>query len=193
MKRFVLMLILALAAYTTAQAAVTPFGPSGPIQVRRGWGAVTGALDSTQFLLHGTTDGTASGRGRDTLNLIDISNWDRSPFPGQAGIAAVVGHLWVTFGGGGTLGDSIGIELRFSNNGTDFTAIRTLAWYVTSTAATVAAIPIVFDADAHVSAATGDLGSARYMQVIFAGDSAGKQVVSSVYESHYDIRQRPSN
>lgn len=193
MKRFVLMLALALATYTAAQAATgvaVPFGPSGPIQVRRGWGAVTGTVDSTQFLVHGTTDGTASGRGRDTLNVIDLTYWNRNPFAGAGAATQEIGNLWVTFGGGGTLGDTLGVELQFSLDGTNWTAVRTLAFFNTGSAALMS-IPITYDCDAHVSAATIDIGHAKYMRVIFAGDSAGKQVISSVYETHFDTRQGP--
>lgn len=190
---FVAAVALAVGVASSALAAVgVATGPFGPIQVRRGWGAVTGTVDSTSFLLRGITDGTASGRGRDTLNVIDISNWNRFPFPGQAGIASVIGTLWVTFGaGGGVTGDTLGIEPQFSIDGSNWTAVRTVAYYPTGSG-TVAAVPIVFDADGHLSAATGDIGQARYMRIILAGDSAGKQTVTSIYETHYDIRQPPN-
>lgn len=187
MKRFILWSVLAVVALAgAAQAAVVPDTYISTLQVRRGWGAVTGTVDSTQFLVHGTTDGTASGRGRDTLNVLDISTWDRNAFPGQGAATVPVANLWVTFGGGGTLGDTLGIELQFSLDGSNWSAVRTLAFFNTGSAAT-AVIPITFDADAFVSAATIDVGQARYMRVILAGDSAGKQVISNVAVTRWRV------
>lgn len=197
MKRILLTVLAVVALASTAQAAVgVALGPYGPIQLRRNWGGPgTTQVDSTQFLLkRGTSDGTASGL-RDTLNVINISNWNRFPIPGQGGAAVVIGTLWVTFNNsstGGSSGDSLGVELQFSVDGTNFTGLRTAYWYVQTAGTAVAAVPIIYDADANVSMATGDIGQANYMRVLLLGDSAGKQVISSVYETHYDVRQ-PAN
>lgn len=202
MKRFILMLAV-FAALVAAQAFAAigiPSGPYGPIQVRRNWGATTGTVDSTQFRNSGLTDGTASGAIKDTLNVINISNWNRFPYPGQGGITAIIGTLWVTFNNAaavGASGDSLIVSFQFSIDGTNWTQERTAALY-TMTAGTagganvVAAVPVLFDSDANVSEATGDIGQAQFMRAILRGDMTSKNVIASVYETHYDVRQPPN-
>lgn len=195
MKRFVLMLtVLAALVATEASAAIgIPSGPYGPIQVRRNWGGPgTTQVDSTQFYMRGTTDGTASGAVRETLNVINIANWNRFPFPGQGGSAVVIGTLWLTFNNAaatGASGDSVITTFQFSIDGTNWTGERTAALYTQTAGTTVAAIPVLFDADANLTSITGDIGQAQWMRVIFRGDATSKNVVSSVYETHYDVRQ----
>lgn len=177
----------AFAQYVTAPAL--PKFPSEPVQVRRNWGAVTGTVDSTSFLLkRGTSDGTASGL-RDTLKAIDVSTWFRFP-AGSTKVA--VGQLHVIFGtpgGASTSGDSLGVEWQTSYDGTNWTSVRTVEWFVQTAGATYAALPIWYDADGFVGGASSDIGQARYVRPLLLGDSAGKQLVTAAYVTFYQGAQ----
>lgn len=187
MKRFVLMLVLAVVAFVGEARAQAPLNVipevAGTVSLRRNWGAVTGSVDSTTFLLkRGTSDGTASGL-RDTLAYIDVSLFDRSLAFNNGAAKTALGWLVVTFnnaGAAGSSGDSLGVEWQGSIDGTNWTGLRTIEWYVQTAGTAVAALPIWYDTDGQVSMATTDASGWKYLRALLAGDSAGKQVISSV-------------